>query len=170
MIEVWKPVIGYKGLYEVSSLGQVRSLHRILCDGRRWRGRVLTHATQRNGYCQVNLLHNGVQSKRTVHRLVLEAFVGPCPEGMEACHNDGIRDNNHLSNLRWDTKKSNQADRIKHGTDCRGERHGRTSLCNLDVWLIRNIHCQQYKLAEFFGVSRSRISEIRSRKTWTHVV
>lgn len=53
---------------------------------------------------------------RLVHRLVLEAFVGPCPEGMEGCHGDGDPTNNSLGNLRWDTATSNQLDKVRHGT------------------------------------------------------
>lgn len=62
------------------------------------------------------------------HRLVLLAFVGPPPDGMEACHNDGNRWNNHLTNLRWDTRKSNHADQFKHGTRLLGSRHPRAVL------------------------------------------
>ena len=51
-----------------------------------------------------------------IHRLVLEAFVGPCPAKMEACHNDGVRLNNRLSNLRWDTRSANVKDAYRHGT------------------------------------------------------
>lgn len=60
-----------------------------------------------------------------MHRLMLLAFVGPCPDGMEACHNNGDPSDNRLDNLRWDTKQSNQADRIEHGTSVEG-REGNT--------------------------------------------
>lgn len=62
--------------------------------------------------------------RRYIHRLVLEVFVGPCPEGMVACHNDGNPRNNALSNLRWDTREANMRDRDRHGTSPRGERGG----------------------------------------------
>src|SRR5262245_39281520 len=60
------------------------------------------------GYVRVNLVGDGVNVSRAVHCLVLEAFVGPCPPGMEACHfPDSNRANNNLSNLRWDTHIEN---------------------------------------------------------------
>lgn len=77
--------------------------------------RRLATSPKKNGYRIVSLPIEGV-GKRTfnVHRLILEAFVGPCPEGMEACHNDGDRGNNRLNNLRWDTRSANMADRFRH--------------------------------------------------------
>jgi hypothetical protein len=69
-----------------------------------------------SGYLYVNLKRVGSQSQRAVHRLVLEAFVGPCPPGMEGCHNDGDQLNNRLDNLRWDTPSNNKLDSVRHGT------------------------------------------------------
>lgn len=68
--------------------------------------------TSKWGHLSVNL-RAGV--RRLIHRLILETFVGPCPGGMECCHNDGDPTNNALSNLRWDTSKANKADMAKHG-------------------------------------------------------
>lgn len=67
-------------------------------------------------YLVVRLSKNGWGENGLVHRLVLEAFVGPCPEGQEGCHNNGDVLNCRLTNLRWDTKSSNNLDRVKHGT------------------------------------------------------
>lgn len=109
--ERWLPVPGWEGLYEVSDLGRVRSLDRP--NGLRGRVRVLSVGS--HGYLDVGLCDGGVRRTRLVHRLVLEAFVGPCPEGQEACHADSDRTNNRLSNLRWDTTKANAADRVAAG-------------------------------------------------------
>lgn len=68
--------------------------------------------TDRRGYRLASVRGRNVLA----HRLVLEAFVGPCPEGMQACHNDGDRMNTRVGNLRWDTPKANSADRWRHGT------------------------------------------------------
>ncbi len=60
---------------------------------------------------------------RQVHRLILMTFIGKCPEGMQTCHNNGIKDDNRVENLRWDTPKNNCADRRKHGNQIMGEKH-----------------------------------------------
>lgn len=120
MIEEWRPVPGHEGAYEVSSLGQVRSLDRWItfpsrsgtASGRAVKGRVLDGWRNADGYRMV-----GIAGRQCyVHALVAEAFFGPRPPGMEVCHADGSRDNNHISNLRYDTRAGNAADAIRHGT------------------------------------------------------
>lgn len=108
-----------------------------------------------------------------VHRLVLEAFVGPCPPGLEACHGpDRDVANNKLSNLRWDTKKANAADCESHGTRAKGEKQGSSKLTESDIVAIREL-CRlgmsQKKVANQFGVSQGHVSDIFTRKTWRHV-
>lgn len=81
----------------------------------------------------------GVGYKRYyIHRLVLLAFVGPCPPGMECCHIDGNPINNRLSNLRWGTRRENMEDRVRHGCDNGGIRNGMSRLTVADVVEIRN--------------------------------
>ncbi len=77
-----------------------------------------------NGYLSISLIPKPNERPVTllVHRIVLLAFIGPCPAGMECCHDDGNRTNNKITNLRWGTKKSNAADRVKHGTNNHAER------------------------------------------------
>ncbi|HXS32025.1 MAG TPA: HNH endonuclease, partial [Steroidobacteraceae bacterium] len=83
--------------------------------GRLRAGKVLTpHLSGR--YLRVRMSHHGVEDERPVHCLVLEAFVGPRPQGLVGCHYDGDVWNNHLSNLRWDTQAANIQDAIRHGT------------------------------------------------------
>ena len=122
--ERWLPVVGYEGFYEVSDHGRVRSVDRTV----KFRdGRVFSYTSQLRsqtpqvpyGHMAVGLKRNGKRRTVRVHRLVLEAFVGPCPEGMEGCHNDGDASNNALSNLRWDTSSANKQDMIRHGTNYR---------------------------------------------------
>ena len=119
MDEVWLPVHGYELLYEVSSHGRVRSLDRITFgragSTRVTRGRVRAQCPDPRGYLYVMLSAGGVKKRFAVHRLVATAFYGPCPDGMECCHNDGVSSNNHVDNLRWDTKVANEIDRRRHG-------------------------------------------------------
>lgn len=103
--ERWLPVVGWEGRYEVSDYGRVRS-----------EGGLLRLNTRPDGRLQANLNRAGVQRMVKVHRLVLEAFVGPCLPSTEGCHNDGNVANNHVSNLRWDTRSANNLDSVRHGT------------------------------------------------------
>jgi len=130
-----------------------------------------------DGYHMVCLKLNGQAHYKLVHRLVLETFVGPCPEGMEACHNDGDKSNNQVDNLRWDTHGSNMFDAISHGTTGRGgakgSKNGSAKLNEEIVLEIRSLYeaeeHNQYELAELFGISQGVISSIILRKNWTHV-
>lgn len=106
-----------------------------------------------------------------VHRLVLMAFVGPCPEGMEGCHADGNRANNSLVNLRWDTREANEKDKVQHGTSNRGERNGNAKLTYEKANAIRTeyeLGVSGYrKLAKRFGVSPDTIRSIIRRGGWS---
>lgn len=114
-MESWLPIPECPD-YEVSNHGRVRSWvipansTRRPTTPRYLRCKPNSHL----GYVIVNLRHTK-QRYLYVHRLVLELFVGPCPLGMEACHEDGDRSNNHVDNLRWDTSSANNYDIIRHG-------------------------------------------------------
>lgn len=118
MNEKWLPVVGYAGLYEVSNLGRVRSLPRIDAQGGHRRMRI--HKPSRMdawGHLGVKLRKDGVVASRYVHHLVLDAFVGPPPDGMIACHWNDVPDDNRVENLRWGTPGDNRADMIRNGHD-----------------------------------------------------
>lgn len=118
--EEWRPIPGWDGFYEASSHGRVRSLTRTVkhpkSGAAQIQGRVLRTGPHRSGHLWVELCRPGVKKTRQVHQLVLEAFVGPKPPGMEGCHYDGNPQNNRIENLRWDTRAGNLADAIRHGT------------------------------------------------------
>lgn len=116
----WRPVVGWEGLYEVSELGEVRSLDRVIYypDGRRpytKKGRTL-RGWVKHGYRKVVLsAANGRKEERFVHSLVLESFIGPRPAGQEALHYDDNKQNNVTSNLRWGTRSENLHDMVRNG-------------------------------------------------------
>ena len=119
-VEQWKPVHGYEGIYEVSSHGRVRSLDRTVTYSngqvRRLKGKVRRTPLNQDGYPRVNLSHQGEDKTRYVHSLVAESFIGARPEGMEICHSDGNKTNNHVANLRFGTSSDNELDKVRHGT------------------------------------------------------
>lgn len=118
--EIWKPVVGYEGLYEVSDQGRVKTVARtvIRSNGRTHsiRERVRSASPNHKGYLKVTLTKDGSLRTRTVHTLVLEAFVGARPAGQECRHLNGNPADPRLENLTWGTPRENAADRIGHGT------------------------------------------------------
>ena len=126
------------------------------------------------GYLRLHLQKNGRRYDVMVHRLVLEAFVGPCPKGMECCHNNGDTSDNRLRNLRWDTRSSNAKDAFRHGTrnNC-GENHPSAKLAAWQVMFIRVMleytDRTHTEIGKRFGVSKQTISRIHTRKAWDHV-
>lgn len=111
--------------------------------------------------------------QRLVHTLVLEAFVGPRPKGMQARHfPDRNPANNAATNLLWGTPKQNSADRVFHGTDIQGEKHG---MAKLTEALVRDIRLRlasgemQVAIARDVGVHKSLISCVARKKIWRHV-
>lgn len=120
--EVWKDVVGYEGLYQVSDHGRVRSLERVVktSDGRvrRMKGKFLSIFQNGRGYSQVTLCLRGKTSSKHVHKLAAEAFLGHSSCGMKEVvdHIDHDKTNNHLSNLRLVTQRENTSHRKKKGT------------------------------------------------------
>ena len=161
-MEIWKSVVGYESLYEVSDHGQIRS-------AKTGKLKKFTHDKQKRRPF-VGLWKNNKIRAIYPHKAVLEAFVGLRPQGMEGCHNDGNPWNNHLSNLRWDTPRNNQLDRAKHGTSNRGERCAAAKLTEAQVRAILTDTRLQRIIAAEYGVLQNTISRIKSGKRWGHIV
>lgn len=123
--EVWRAVLGYEGYYEVSSLGNVRSIDRLIrrSDGqlRRFRGRS-RKAFRHNSKIAYRSVVLSVSSRRKtwcVHALVCASFHGPRPSGMEVRHLNGNPEDNRAENLTWGTQEENELDKVRHGTSRR---------------------------------------------------
>jgi hypothetical protein len=167
-VMTWRDVSGYEGRYRVDADGGVWSL---LCHGgpRKVLKR-LKHKADKRGRHFVNLCDGrGGVRRASVHRLVLEAFVGPCPDGMECCHYDDDQTNNNIDNLRWDTHGANVADRIRNGKFPSGERNSQAKFTEINVRTIRaelTRGVSQRELGRRFGVSPPTIADIAHRRTW----
>lgn len=164
--ELWMPVVGYEQNYMVSNYGRVSSIKRPHC-----KGGLLILSPTKLGYVRTSLSLNGKRDTFMVHRLVLEAFIGPCPDGLEAAHLNGNRSDNVLPNLVWTTRKENHSHKVAHGTQPFGEDNAQSKLTAEQVLEIRRLRGQVKgrELAARFCVSESNVSVIQLGKSWTHL-
>ncbi len=160
--------------YRIGSDGSVwsrRSLNGLGPLKTTWRRMKQTPRTK--GHLGVSLCCGGGKRHSVmVHRLVLEAFVGPCPPGMECRHfPDRDPTNNNLTNLAWGTYQQNVLDKRFHGTMRRGEKHPHSKLKNEDVRKIRTLLSQKTTLravATMFGISVGNVHRI-ANGGWEHI-
>lgn len=149
--------------YAVTDDGRVWSYKGDDLDGHELKTRA------RGPYRMVTLSVDGKPLYRLVHRLVLEGFVGPCPEGCEARHLNGDGADNRLDNLQWGTPAENAADQAQHGTRPRKERHGSAKLTEAQVVEIRRRAANgdlHRVIADDFPVSRRMVGKIVAGKAW----
>lgn len=185
--EVWQQIPGAPN-YDVSNHGRVRSWCRprkfMKGTTRSDRPRLMRLQRSDRGYYSVGLFIHAVVTRRRVHQLVLEAFVGPCPPGMETRHLDGDRGNNRLGNLAWGTKIENSRDRDRHGTTVRGERHPSRQMpeCLLrgerhpgarltEEQALAALGSSESRkvLAARFNVSLATIHDLKGGRSWLHL-
>jgi hypothetical protein len=177
MREVWKPVVGFEGFYEVSNRGRVKSLAREIRAKSRWgkyqffsiRERVLAVTPDKDGYHCVMFSRGGKRSCKKIHRLVLETFDGPPPPGMQCRHLDGNLLNNTPNNLKWGTSAEDWADRFKHDVHARGDRMRTAKLSNAKARFILRSSLPHKELAKKFGVHHNLIGKVKRREIWKHV-
>ena len=166
--EALADIPNYSGMYCASAGGQIFS---------RLSGRLreLKPFSNGKGYLVVSLYMDKRKKQVLVHRLVLLAFIGPCPEGMQGAHLNGNRADNRLSNLRWVTVTENHSHKVDHGTDGRGERNSIAKLTEQDVMLIRRLYVPRSKqfsctaLGKQFGLSQQTVWQIVKRQRWNHI-
>lgn len=163
MLEIWKPVVGFEGLYWVSTLGRVKSV-----SSGRHRGKILAPLNTGDGRNRVVLFRDGVRYRKRVYRLVAEAFLGPSG-GLNVLHGDDIKDNDRLSNLRYGTHLENAKDAAANGRTTRGLRNRHCKLDEMKVRGIRELLAQgvpQAKIAQVYGIGQMTVSHINLRRTW----
>lgn len=165
LFELWRTVLFYDGLYEVSNLGRVRSL-----GGRRGTSGKILKQGYIKGYACVSLSKNGVRTTYLVHRLVAESFLYNGDNLPEVNHKDGDKLNNSFTNLEWIDRDGN----MKHAKDTslvnnKGEKHGMSILIEEEVRYIRSSDETNTVLALQYAVSPQTISDIRLGKSWKHL-
>lgn len=161
--EQWKQLPDYD--YQISNMGNLRRLSTLKPIG--------MYKDSKKGYWGTELWRDGKRVHKKMHQLVMWGFKGLPEKGYIVCHNDGNPDNNHLSNLRYDTQKSNHADKYKHGTEQTGENSPNHKLTNTDVERIRFLHKKGgfngVELADIFEVEPCTIARIVKRQSWKHI-
>ena len=175
--EIWKPVKGYEGIYEVSNLGRVKSLPRLKYCGhknskpQKVHERILTSHVDRLGYVKVRLSKNGESKTSLLHRVIAEAFIDPVEGKSEINHKDGVKANNAIENLEWSTRSENVKhaflNKLKHPK--RAEENNKSKLNWDSVNEIRDLHLggvSQKDLSIKFGVTIASINNIINYKTW----
>ena len=178
MNEQWKPVIGYEGLYEVSIYGRVRRTS----NGGNWpAGHFMTlqkwppvfNKKNATRYWHVNLSKDNKRRGFYIHRLVMAAFVGTCPDGYQTHHKDGNGQNNRLENLEYVTRSQNMKYKYQMARHSHvGSKNPCARLTEKSVKQIRERYANgetQCVIAKAFGVSQVMVSRIILRKSWAHV-
>ena len=177
VVEEWRPVVGWEGVYSVSSMGRVRAEDRLVPfpDGRvrRYRQRVLSDRLINSGYLTAALWYAKIPSYRLVHHLVTEAFIGPIPTGLQVNHKNGIKRDNRVCNLEIVTAAENVAHSVRLGLAPRGEDSVTSKLRESQVAEIRSRYADggvsQMELAAEFGVQRGTIGKIVRGERWAHI-
>jgi hypothetical protein len=166
MMETWRVIAGFEGLYEVSDLGRVRSLPRFHCSGR------IRKATLASGYLCLQLGQRGARHTYLVHRLVARAFI-PNPENkLEVNHIKQPKTNNCVSNLEWVTALENGHHAAATGLAVKGEQNASHILTEVEVIELRALRAQGWTyiaLGFRYGVHPVTASDAARGKCWKHI-
>lgn len=166
--ETWKDIKGYEGIYQVSDLGRVKSLDRIIerknGNGSFFKkGQIQKLQDNGNGYKYKQLKHNGKSNNFYIHKLVMETFVGQRPNEMVICHKDGDKSNNRLDNLRYDTATENNIDQFRHNN-----KKGKLEI--KDVLKVREMYKQGFstkEISDYFNVGKWVVLRIKNGKNYS---
>lgn len=178
-MEVWKDIKGFKGYYQVSNLGRVKSLDRRVTYSDKkihnLKGKVLKPMINMHGYEIVDLRKDKKRKTSKIHRLVAIAFLDNPKNKPQVNHIDGIKLNNNSENLEWVTNTENIKHAYKNGliNTAKGERHAQSKLTKEQVLEIRKIYSKggltQKQVGEKFGIDQTHVSDIVNKKSWSHI-
>lgn len=183
--EVWKDVIGYEGLYQVSNFGNIKSLDRIVNkpNGVSYlrKGKICTQSKSNLGYMTVGFTVNNKKVNKYVHRLVAEAFITNMNNYPQVNHIDCDKTNNRMYNLEWCTNSQNHTHASKNGLNklhlhrvvYSGEENGRSLLTKEQVLEIKQKYIpykySAKKLSKEYNVSESCITHILNNTSWKEI-
>jgi hypothetical protein len=165
--EKWRRIKGWP--YIVSSYGRIARYGSAQGTST---GKILKPKISNTGYAKVCLRRDGDKWYARIHRLVADAFIGPCPPGHQINHIDGDKLNNRSDNLEWATQSENMAHAAQHGLRPRGESHKLSKLDEVKVREIRERHAGGETYAELsraFNIDPSVIRGVVRRESWKHV-
>jgi hypothetical protein len=170
-VEQWRPVVGYEGIYSVSSFGRLRSDRTTTCT---YTGKILRPKVRKDdGYVQARIRKDRKPTDVLMHRVVAAAFIGPCPDDFEVNHRNANRSDNRSTNLEYVTPKENVAHSINSGNRPTryGEETTQAKLTAAQVLVIKSNPEKliQRELAVVFGVCRQTISDIQRGRRWRHL-
>ena len=169
--EIWKDVVGYEGLYQVSNLGKLKSLKKTIIKSKggkfSYPEKIMKTKFDKN-YERVGLSKNGVKKYFLVHRIVAIAFLNNLNNKKTVNHINGVKSDNRVQNLEWNTLSEN----IKHAFDTKlkipimGEKHYSTKISDEIVLKIKNEHknLKQIEIAKLYSLSKTTISNIINGK------
>ncbi len=171
--EIWADIEGFEGYYQISNLGIVRSVDRVVTHERtgvmRFKGKLLSMClNKKDGYKRVYLSKNRKPSKFFVHVLVASYFIEKVNGKVFVNHKDGIKTNNRVDNLEWVTKSENQIHAYKTGLQ--KPSNGNSKLKNKDiddiVKLFETGEYTQVAISKIYGVCKQTISNVVNGNTW----
>lgn len=173
--EVWKDVPGFGGHYMASTHGRVKSKSRTVfkrnqhggISEQHYKEKILTSKPYgKNGYCRLHLSVDGNKITVPTHHMILLAFDGPRPDGMEGCHSDNDPSNNRPDNLRWDTHHENNQDRKRAGHYATGEHHPMAKITKSVAEAIALADAHTDEICRRYGVSKNTVLRIKSGASW----
>jgi predicted XRE-type DNA-binding protein len=176
-MEEWKSIVDYEGYYDVSTMGNVRRSSRVqvYSDGRifHFNKKIISKYICNNGYYTVGLTRDSKTIQYSIHRIMAIAFI-PNPDNKpEVNHKDGIKLNNTLDNLEWNTTKENAIHAVLNGLTPIGEKRWNAKLSNEQVINIRKLFftnkIRQSAISKLYGVPRRCISKIINNITYKYI-
>jgi hypothetical protein len=162
-----KDVVGYEGLYFCNINGDFYSYPKKTRKGIR---KMKPIKYPKSGYLNIDLCKDGKVKKHLTHRLIAEAFIVNPENKPQVNHINGIKTDNRVENLEWNTRSENQLHSIRVGLrSAKGEKNSQSKLNKDSVILIYNDNRQYKFIAEDFNVCVATISGIKNQRTWSHI-